>query len=150
MKKFIFFAILMLPVVTFAVQNTFFLGKNAGGYGAGISENFDVFYLSQDLSISLVSTPSIPLISLDQSEGINLSIPLNDFEFNARGGIGSSLIFSKKVNILTFWTEMRGSLFFNRIGLYAGMVYQFAGFNPVTGLQWMKEWINEFGIEYKW
>ncbi|BBJ28957.1 hypothetical protein [Athalassotoga saccharophila] len=150
MKKIIFFAILIFPVLTFAVQNTFFLGKNAGGYGAGISENFNAFYLAQDFSISLVGTPSIPLISLDQSEGINFSIPFNGLDFNAKGGIGSSLIFSKNANVMTFWTELRGSLYFNRVGIYTGMVYQFAGFNPITGLQWMKEWINEFGIEYKW
>ncbi len=150
MKKLILFAILIFPVTTFAVQNTFFIGKNAGGYGAGISENFDAFYLSQDFSISWVGTPSIPLMSLDQSEGMNFSIPFNGFEFDAKGGIGSSLIFSKNVNILTFWTEMRGSLFFEHVGLYAGIAYQFVGFNPVTGLQLMNEWINEFGIEYKW
>lgn len=148
MKRFVFFVMILVSTISFA--NTISLGKHVGGYGVGITEDFSVFYLSQDFSVTLVGTPYIPLLSLNQGEGITFTIPFDTLKFVGRGGVGSSLLFTRSVYALTFWTEIRGTMYFRNVGLYMGIAYQFAGLNPVVGFEHMNEWIKEFGIEYKW
>lgn len=135
-----------------AVQNVISIGKNNGGYGVEVSENFKPFYLAENLSFNvLYATPDfIPILSLGQQIGIEMAFPIYSFEFVAKYGLGSAILFSQNINALTFWMEANGEIFIQKIGIYGGIIYQFAGLNQTTGFKLMDEWIPEFGIGYKW